>query len=50
MMIYDSVQSKTIFLIYVVGTQKNHLNDNGSFVHPKQMLKLMDKKIFTIYF
>ena len=30
---------------YVVGTQKNHLI---SFEHPKQMLKLMDKKVFTI--
>ena len=27
---------------HVVGTQKNHLND------PKQMFKLMDKKIFTV--
>ena len=29
--------------IYVVGTQKNRLNE-----HPRHMFKLMDKKIFTI--
>ena len=28
-------------------TQKNKLRD-GKFVHPKHMLKLMDKKLFTI--
>ena len=28
---------------YVVGTQKNHLNE-----HPKHMFKLMDKKIIAI--
>ena len=33
--------------IYVVGTQKNRLNET-SFEHPKQVSKLMDKKIFTI--
>ena len=31
-------------LMYVVGTQKNSLVE-----HPKQMIKLMDMKIFTIY-
>ena len=40
---------KSIFLISqskhnVVGTQKNRLTD-GSFKHPKHMLKLMGKKI-----
>ena len=30
---------------YVLGSQKNCLSD-GSFEHPKQMFKLMDKKIF----
>ena len=29
-----------------MGTKKNCLNDNGSFEHPKQVFKLMDKKIF----
>ena len=32
---------------HVVGTQKNRLRDS-SFEHPKQMFKLMAKKIFTI--
>ena len=32
---------------YDVGSQKNCLNE-GSFEHPKQMLKLIGKKIFTI--
>ena len=32
----------------VVDTQKNRLDENDSFEHRKQMLKLMDKKIFTI--
>ena len=32
---------------YIVGTQKNRLS-NCSFEHPKQMFKLMDKKIFSI--
>ena len=32
-----------------MGTQKNHLNEtDGSFEYPKQLLKLMDKNIFTI--
>ena len=31
-----------------MGTQKNHLNKTISFKHPKHMLKLMGKKIFTI--
>ena len=39
--------TKMIFYIstktYAVGTQKHRLNE-----HPKHMLKLMDKKIFTI--
>ena len=34
------------FPTLVVGTQKNRL---GSFKHQKNMLKLMNKKIFTIY-
>ena len=34
--------------MYVLGTQKNRLNGDGSFEHPKQTLNLMDKKIFTI--
>ena len=34
---------------HIVGTQKNRLNDlDGSFEHPKHMLKVMGKKIFTI--
>ena len=33
---------------YAVGTQKNHLNETVLFEHPKHMLKLMGKKIFTI--
>ena len=41
---------------YVVGTQKNHLNEtvqepsqwDGSFEHPKHMFKLMGKKIIRI--
>ena len=33
---------------YVVGTQKNRLNETFFFEHPKQMLKIMGKKIFTI--
>ena len=32
---------------HVVGTQKNRLNES-SFEHPKHMLKLMGKKIFTL--
>ena len=31
----------------VYGTQKNFLNETVLFLHPKQILKLMDKKIFT---
>ena len=31
-----------------MGTQKNRLSEMVLFVRPKQMLKLMDKKIFTI--
>ena len=33
---------------YVVGTQKNRLNETFYFKHPKQMLKLMGKKILSI--
>ena len=33
---------------YVVGTQKNHLNETVLFEHPKHMFKLMDKKITMI--
>ena len=32
----------------VVDTQKNRLDENDSFEHRNQMLKLMDKKIITI--
>ena len=35
--------------LYVVGTQKNRLNETGSFEHPKHMFKLMDKWIITFY-
>ena len=31
-----------------MGTQKNCLNETVFFEHPKHMLKLMGKKIFTI--
>ena len=31
---------------YVVGTQ-NHYLDDSSFTHPKDMLELIGKKIFT---
>ena len=31
-----------------MGTQKNRLNETGFFEHPKLMLKLMGKIIFTI--
>ena len=46
--IAKSVQRKYNFSTktYVVGTQKNRLND-GSFEHPKHILKLMGKKMFT---
>ena len=33
---------------YVVGTQKEPSRLDSSFEHPKQMLKLMGKKLFTI--
>ena len=33
---------------YVVGTQKNRLNETVLFEHPKHMIKLSGKKIFTI--
>ena len=34
---------------HVVGTQKNRLEaQDGSFEHPKQMFKLMDKEIIAI--
>ena len=33
---------------YVVGTQKNRLNEMGFFEHPKYMLILKDNKLFTI--
>ena len=32
------------------GYLKETSQRDGSFKHPKQMLKLMDKKLFTIYF
>ena len=34
---------------YVVGTQKNHLDEieDGFFEHPKQMFKLRDEENFT---
>ena len=41
---YNTFFSKFSNKIYVVGTQKNHLNDYGSFNHSKQMLRQMDKK------
>ena len=48
-----SVQKKIYFSTktYVLGTQKNRLNEtvHGSFDHPKHMLTLMGKKIFTIF-
>ena len=31
-----------------MGTQKNHLDGNGTFEHPKHMFKQMDKKIIAI--
>ena len=31
---------------YVVGAQKNHLNET-SFEHPEHMFKMTDKKIFA---
>ena len=36
--------------IYILGTQKNRLNEtgDGSFQHPRHILKLKGKKIFTI--
>ena len=33
---------------YVVGTQKNRLNETGFYENPKHMLKLTGKKLFTI--
>ena len=36
--------------IYVVGTQKNRLNETVLLSTPKHMLKPMGKKIFTILF
>ena len=43
---------KIIFLFlnktYVVGTQKNRLNETVLLSTPKHMLKIMGKKIFTI--
>ena len=33
---------------YVVGTQKNRLHETFFFEHPKHMLKIMGKEIFTI--
>ena len=33
---------------YVVGAQKNRLNETVLFEHPKHMLQLISKKIFTI--
>ena len=40
--------TKTYVVDPVVDTQKNRLDENGSFERRKQMLKLTDKKIFTI--
>ena len=34
--------------LYAVGTQKNRLDETVLFEHPKHMLKLMGKKIFTM--
>ena len=34
--------------LYVVGTQKNRLNETVLFEHPKHMLKVIGKKILTI--
>ena len=36
-------------LNYVVGTQKNLLNEMVLFEHPKHMLKLMGKKTIAIF-
>ena len=33
---------------YVVGTQKNRLNEMVIFEHPKHMFKLMGKAIITV--
>ena len=44
----NSVNWKTIFLTYVVGTQKNSLNETVSFEHPKDMFILMGKKLIAI--
>ena len=48
-----SVQLKNFFFYfstktYVVGTQKNRLNETVLLSTPRKMLKLMDNKIFTI--
>ena len=34
---------------YVVDTQNSCINETVSFEHPKHMLKIMGKKIFTIF-
>ena len=39
---------KIIFLNYVVGTQKEPSQWDGSFEHPKHMFKLMGKEINAI--
>ena len=33
---------------HVVGTQKNRLNDTRSFEHPKNMLEIVGRKIFSV--
>ena len=45
---FKSVSSYFLAKTHVFGTQKNHLNKTGFFEHPKHMLKLIGKKIFTI--
>ena len=34
---------------YIVGTQKNRLNEKVPHEHPKHMFILMDKKIIAIF-
>ena len=48
-----NVYLKNVFLIsepkhYVVGTQKNRLNETVLLRHPKHMFKITDKKIIVI--
>ena len=47
--VVKSVYQKINFLkVYVVGTQKNSLNERFRLSNQKHMLKLMGKKILTI--